>query len=144
MKHTTLLIALLFSAFLSHGQSIVGKWKSIDDNTKKARSVVEIYKKGDLYYGKIVKLFRPAGEDQNPLCEKCEGSKKNQPIIGLEIIEKMKYDKSDNEYHKGDILDPESGNVYDCKIWIDDNGNLKVRGYLMFFYRTQTWLPYKN
>lgn len=144
MKHTTLLIALLFSAFLSHGQSIVGKWKSIDDNTKKARSVVEIYKKGDLYYGKIIKLFRPADEDQNPLCEKCEGSKKNQPIIGLEIIEKMKYDKSDNEYRKGDILDPESGNVYDCKIWIDDNGNLKVRGYLMFFYRTQTWLPYKN
>jgi len=36
-------------------------------------------------------------------------------------------------------MDPETGKVYDCKIWLE-NGQLKVRGYVAFFYRTQTWL----
>jgi uncharacterized protein (DUF2147 family) len=38
-------------------------------------------------------------------------------------------------------MDPKKGTVYDCKMWIED-GNLQVRGYIAFFFRTQTWLPY--
>ena len=51
--------------------------------------------------------------------------KKNQKIIGMEIITDMEYDSEENEYSEGEILDPESGNVYDCKLWIE-NGKLKV------------------
>jgi uncharacterized protein (DUF2147 family) len=56
----------------------------------------------------------------------------------MEIIRRLK--KSDTEWSSGEILDPENGNVYRCKIWIEDK-KLKVRGYLGPFYRTQTWLP---
>lgn len=133
----------MFVATMLHSQSIVGTWKTIDDESGKPRSVVDIYEKDGRYYGKIIKLFRDPGEDPDPICEECEDYRKGQKVIGMEIITDMKYDKGDDEYRKGEILDPENGNIYDCKLWVED-GKLKVRGYLLFFYRTQTWLPYSE
>ena len=54
----------------------------------------------------------------------------------MEIIKGMK--KSGDEYSEGNILDPEVGKIYSCKLWIEGN-DLKVRGYWGPFYRTQTW-----
>lgn len=144
MKLSTLLILLVLSISPALSQSIVGSWKTIDDESGKPRSIVEIYEKEGKYFGKIVKLFREPSEDQDPICEECEDHRKNKKIIGMEIISDMKFNKKDNQYHKGEIMDPENGNIYDCKLWIDDEGKLKVRGYLLFFYRTQTWLPFSG
>lgn len=144
MKRMILLVTMLLSISVAYSQSIVGTWKSIDDETGKARSVVEIYEKEGKFYGKILKLFREEGEDPDPICEECKDDRKGEKIIGMEIISDMKYNKKDNEYHKGEIMDPENGNIYDCKLWVDEGGKLKVRGYLLFFYRTQTWLPYSG
>ena len=47
-----------------------------------------------------------------------------------------------DEWEDGTILDPKKGKIYDCKLWVED-GNLKVRGYLFFLYRTQTWFRVK-
>ena len=126
-----------------NAQSIAGQWKTIDDETGKPRSIVEIEQRDGKFFGKIVKLFREPGEEQDPICEECPGKKKNQKIIGMEIITDMELVKGENVYEDGEILDPESGNVYDCKLWIED-GKLMVRGYVMFLYRTQTWLPYEG
>ncbi len=124
--------------------TIVGQWKTIDDETGKAKSVVEIYQgKDGKYYGKINKLFVEPGEETNPICDECSGSKKNQPIIGMIIITGMEKTSS-NMWKNGEILDPANGNVYDCKMWRDGK-NLEVRGYmgLSMLGRSQTWLPYK-
>lgn len=140
------IVSLLLFCFsiTASGQSIVGQWKTIDDESGKPRSVVEIFEKDGRFFGKITQLFREPGEDPDPVCDECEDYRKGEKIIGMEIISDMKFDKGDNEYRKGEIMDPENGNIYDCKLWLDDEGNLKVRGYLLFFYRTQTWLPYTS
>ena len=70
----TLLFVLLVS--VSFGQNIVGQWKTIDDESGKPRSVVEIYEDKGKYFGKIVKLFREPGEDPDPICEECEDNRK--------------------------------------------------------------------
>lgn len=127
--------------FSLNAQGIIGQWKTIDDDTGKPRSVVEIYENNGKYYGRIIKLFREPGEEQDPVCDVCPGPQKGKKIIGLEIIRNLI--KEDDEYGDGTILDPESGKVYDCKIWLED-GTLKVRGYIAFLFRTQTWLPYKQ
>jgi uncharacterized protein (DUF2147 family) len=120
---------------------ITGDWKTIDDETGKAKSVVRLYKKSNgKLYGKIIKLYRAKGEDPDPICDKCEGSKKNKKIIGMEIVTGLK--KDGNEWYADNgILDPSKGTVYDCKMWLDseDNNKLNVRGYVGWFYRTQTW-----
>ncbi len=140
MKHclVVVLVVLGFGTGLQ-AQSIVGKWKTVDDNTGKERSVVEIFQQGDKYFGKIIKFFPEPGDDPDPICDECKGAKKGKKIVGLQIIEDM--EKDGDQYDSGEILDPENGKVYDCKLWVED-GKLKVRGYLLFLYRTQTWLPY--
>ncbi len=146
MKTTLRLITLsllltLFMVCTAYAQTpIVGKWKTIDDETNKPKSVVEIFEKEGKYYGKIVKLFLEEGEDPDPVCDECKDGddRKDQPTIGLEIIRDMELDGK--KYEDGTILDPADGKVYKCKLWVKD-GNLMVRGYIAFFFRTQTWLP---
>ncbi|MGC1633567.1 MAG: DUF2147 domain-containing protein, partial [Gelidibacter sp.] len=129
---------------LSQAQSILGQWKTVDDETGQAKSIVELYNDNGKIYGKIVKLLLP--EDQGKLCEKCTGKDHNQPLIGLVILKGMSKDKDDNEYKGGTIFDPKKGKEYKCKMWIESDkpNTLNVRGYIAFFYRTQTWQRVKD
>jgi uncharacterized protein (DUF2147 family) len=134
------IISIFLFASAPTGKTVVGKWKTIDDETNKAKSIVELSIKNGKLYGKIIKLFRAKGEEQDPLCDKCEGKLHNKKIIGMQIINGLT--KDGNEWVGDDgILDPNNGTLYDCKIWVDeDNPNkLNVRGYIYFVYRTQTW-----
>lgn len=137
MKKYLLAILLVGSQLTLHAQdTIFGKWKTIDDETGKPKSIVEIYEKDGKAYGKIVKLFRGPDEEQDPICEECSDDRKNKKIIGMEIIRSM--EKDDDEWEDGTILDPSNGKIYDCELWREGN-ELKVRGYIAFLYRTQTW-----
>jgi uncharacterized protein (DUF2147 family) len=135
-------LSLVFSVFIlsafAQRTSPVGKWKTVDDNSGKTKSVVEIYEKGGKLFGKVLELFDP--EKPDPICEECasEDPRYMKPIVGLEIIRNMEQDGK--EWEDGDILDPENGKVYRCKLWVAE-GKLMVRGYIAFLYRTQTWLP---
>ena len=135
MKKTILFTLLLILTLSINAQGIIGKWKTIDDETGKAKSIVEVYKKGDKYYGKIIEILDPTKKKNK--CKLCEGYRKDQPIMGMEIIKDLEQD--DDEFEDGTILDPNNGKIYDCKIWLEDKNTLKVRGYIMFFFRTQEW-----
>lgn len=119
--------------------SVIGKWKTIDDETGKERSIIEIYEKGSMLFGKVIKTFPQPGEDLDPICTKCdtEDPRYNQKIIGMNILQNMK--KINEGYGGGDILDPKNGKVYTCKIWVE-GATLMVRGYWGPFFRTQTWI----
>ncbi|MBX2874745.1 MAG: DUF2147 domain-containing protein [Saprospiraceae bacterium] len=137
----SLILFLGLSAYVS-AQGPVGTWKTVDDQSGEARSYVEIYEEGGKYFGKITNLLEA---DPGTLCDKCKGDKKNQPILGLVIIENM---KSHKDFWKGgSILDPETGNDYGCSIWFDEGNKevLKVRGkHWSGLYRTQTWYRVKS
>ncbi|MFP2997649.1 DUF2147 domain-containing protein [Spongiivirga sp. MCCC 1A20706] len=137
MKKLLVLLLLIASSATVSAQSVTGKWKSIDDETGEAKSVVEIYDDNGKIYGKIVEILNPDRKDA--LCEKCEGADKNKPILGLTIIKDL--EKKGNEYKGGTIFDPQKGKEYKCKIWVDedDENKLNVRGYIAFLYRTQNW-----
>ena len=147
MKKTILLLAfLLVTVATTWAQSPVGTWKTIDDETNKAKSYVEIYEKNGKLYGKIVKLLnRGPEEDPDPVCDKCptKDDRYNKKVIGMEILRDM--EKDDDEWEDGKILDPKKGKIYDCKLWLDEDDNdvLHVRGYVAFFFRTQKWYRVK-
>jgi uncharacterized protein (DUF2147 family) len=118
--------------------SPIGTWKTIDDKTGKERAIVRIYAKDGLLFGRIEQTFTPGGETR--VCVPCTDERKNQPIIGLLVVRNMKPDGA--EYSGGDILDPESGSVYRCKMHLEQDGTrLVVRGYIGFALlgRSQTW-----
>jgi len=70
-------------------------------------------------------------------CTACTGAEKDQPIVGLVIIKDLSL-KGDR-YKDGTLLDPDDGKIYKGEVWVE-GGKLKVRGYLAFFFRTQTWV----
>jgi uncharacterized protein (DUF2147 family) len=118
--------------------SVLGKWVTIDDNSGEQRSVVELFERGGKVHGRIIKLFPKPGKDPDPVCNECpqDDSRYKKKIVGMEILQGMS--KDDDAYAGGSILDPESGKVYRCKIWLEDS-KLMVRGYWGPFYRTQAW-----
>lgn len=121
--------------------SPVGLWKNIDDQTGKPKALIRISENSGEFSGKIEKLFREAGEEQNPICDKCEGERKGQPIIGMTILTGLK--KDGGEYSGGQILDPGNGKSYKSKMTLTEGGKkLDVRGYVgaPIFGRTQTWV----
>lgn len=127
-------MALMFS-MMSYAQ-IEGKWKTIDDETGQAKSIVEIFKKSDgKYYGKVVQLLiKPA----DPNCSLCKDDRKGKPILGMEVIRGIK--KDGNTFDGGTITNPKNGKVYKCSIEREGN-KLNVRGYIGISIagRTQVW-----
>ena len=145
MKKTFLLLAAAFVFCLSgfaQADKIVGKWKTIDDKDGSAKSIVYIFKATNgKYYGKIEKLLK----EPEKLCTDCEGSNKDQPIQGMQIINNLI--EKDGKLTDGTILDPKTGKVYKCNISLDKSGEkLIVRGSLDkggWIGRSQTWIRAK-
>ena len=137
MKKNTLLVIILLFSITINAQSIVGKWKTIDDETGKEKSIVEIYQVEGKIYAKVDKLLTK-GED-NKICENCEGANKNKPIKGMVIINGLT--KDGDEWNGAKILDPKTGKEYKCYIALENPDKLKVRGYIGFALlgRTQYW-----
>ena len=131
-------IALAISPMLM-GQSLVGKWKTIDDNSGMEKSILNIYLQGEKLYAEVIQILEKGKE--NAVCINCKGDLKNKPIIGMKIFDGLEK-IGNNEYGKGTVIDPENGNSYRCKVWLNqkDPNKLMVRGYIAFFFRTQTWI----
>ncbi len=141
MKKGMLLVAGLFLATIAFANNVEGYWKTIDDGSGDEKSIVKLYVEDGKLYGDIVKLLNePDGYD--PVCDQCTGALKNQKVIGMTFINGL---HKEEEAWVGDdgIVDPDNGKWYDVKIWRDGN-TLKVRGYIGFIFRTQTWLLHEE
>jgi uncharacterized protein (DUF2147 family) len=122
------------AASVAFSQSPIGIWKTIDDETGQPRAYVQIYERGGKLFGKIVRLINVSVS--NPRCTACEDYRRNQPILGMDIVTNMR--NRGDYWGDGEILDPEKGKIYSCTMWVENN-TLKVRGWWGPFHRTQTW-----
>lgn len=138
MKKIIFSLVAVFFSVLSYAQ-IEGKWKTIDDETGKPKSIVEIFKKSDgKYYGKVIQLLiKPA----DPNCSGCKDDRKDKPILGMEVIRGLSKDGS--EFTKGTITDPKNGKTYSFNAKMSNDGRtLNGRGYIgvSALGRSQTWI----
>lgn len=127
----------LCAIVMGSAQDVIGKWKTIDDETGKAKSIVDIYQKDGKIYGKVVEIIDPS--KRKAICEKCPDEAQGKPIEGLVILKDLK--KDGKEYSGGTIMDPNNGKVYKCLIALEGPDKLKVRGYIGFSLlgRSQYW-----
>jgi uncharacterized protein (DUF2147 family) len=137
---------LLFSVFLffqlSFSQTVIGKWKTVDDETGIEKGIVEIFEKEGIFYGKIIEIFE--SQHKNKKCTLCQGENKDKPILGMTFIKGLK--KNGSEYTNGKIVDPKNGKTYKCYITLEEKDKLKVRGFIgiPIFGRTQYWSRIKR
>jgi len=132
-----LLIMFIFPSSYAQKSNVLGKWKTIDDETGKAISVVEIFESKGKIFGRVIEVFDPKSRIKT--CSLCPGDDKNKPIMGLVVIKGLS--KDGDEYNGGKILDPKHGRLYKCYINLEEKDKLKVRGYvgISLFGRTQYW-----
>ncbi len=140
------LVLLLFvgvlapqGALRAQAPSPEGLWKTLDDHTGQPRGLVRIYRQGDAFFGRLEASLVP--EEADARCSDCTDERKDQPVVGMVILRNLKAGK--DGYGGGDILDPDTGSVYDCSLHVEaGGGKLIVRGFIGFslFGRSQTWL----
>lgn len=119
-----LFVAVSFNAIAQNKDAIVGKWLN-----PSGEGQIEIYKKGDKYFGKLAWLKepnlngKPKADGNNP-----NASLKTRPLLNLEILKNFGYD--DGKWTNGTIYDPKSGKTYSCNISLKSTDVMNVRGYI--------------
>jgi uncharacterized protein (DUF2147 family) len=111
---------------------LVGRWQTIDPETNTVDGVVEVYKTGNKFYGKLVWT-----KIENPIDVNGDG----KSLLGRVILFDFVHDE-DEEYTGGRVYNPRDGKTYRGKIEVQDNGRtLKLRGYvgIPLFGRSQYW-----
>jgi uncharacterized protein (DUF2147 family) len=147
INHTFSLIAAIglgLGASLAHAQATpAGVWKTIDDETKKEKSLIRITEAGGVYTGKLEKLLDPSAK-QDAVCDKCTDDRKDKPLVGMTLIHGVKQSDGDKAmWDGGEILDPNNGKTYKVRLTPSEGGKtLAVRGYIgaPLLGRTQTWV----
>ena len=141
------ILFVLFAYFASNsafaqaadaGDAIIGLWLP---SNGKAR--IEVYKKGEKIYGRIVWLkepidattTKPKVDKNNPI-----ESMRTAKLLGYSIVRELAY-IGENKWENGTIYDPENGSTYNCKMELSDSNTLDVRGFIgvAIFGRTDTW-----
>ena len=137
MKRFITIIAIVLVSITSTAQDVFGKWKTIDDITGEAKSIIEIYERDGKVYGKVLKILNE--EHKDDICTECTGKDRGKPIVGLELLRGL--EKDGDAYEDGTIIDPENGKEYKCYIALEEKDKLKIRGYVGFSLlgRTQYW-----
>ena len=137
---TSALVVLGCMAVAAQANSPVGRWHTIDDKTGETKSVVTIEDAGGVLRGKVSQILR---KDADPAakCGLCKDDRKDQTILGMEIIRGVKKSAGNDYWDGGEILDPEEGKLYRVRLTpIEGGAKLQVRGFLGPFWRNQVWV----
>lgn len=143
MIRRLVLLAMLLAAPAAAWASPVGLWRTVSDVDGKPRGLVRIEAASDGTLRGVAAGSLVPGEDPGALCLKCQGARRNKPLLGMEILWGLKPDpKEPGAYVGGSVLDPDSGNVYRARVKLAPDGrSLTLRGYLgtPALGRSQTW-----
>lgn len=145
MKVITLFILLICTAFnadlIREPLSIEGKWINGTHREK-----IEIYRKNDKYFGKIIWREDSLNSDNKPLKDENNPNEnlKNKPLIGLEVFKDLR-SAGQNIWRGGKAYDPKSGRFYNCQISLKDSNAIDIRKFfgLTLIGSTERWTRIK-
>ena len=155
MRSTVLIAVVLVAvawipASADDGDAVLGVWATDPDN-EDGQAHIEIYKAGNTYAGKIIWLEEPLypADDEEGMAGKEKVDRENpdeglrdRPIQGLDLMSGFEY-SGGGKWKKGTIYAPDEGKTYKCKLTLNDDGTLKVRGYIgiSMLGRNELWTP---
>jgi uncharacterized protein (DUF2147 family) len=140
LRNLTILAASALCASAMAQMTPVGSWKTIDDKDGIAKSEVRIVETTGVIFGKVEKILDPEAKP-GELCVECKDERKDQPILGMEILRGLKKTDGKDVWEGGTVLDPKNGKIYKATVTPIEGGHkLQMRGYIGFFYKTQTWI----
>ena len=139
LRSVIAVLACGFSVSAMAQMSPVGVWQTFDDKDGTVKSEVRIVENAGVVSGKVDKILDPKAK-QDDKCVECTDERKDQPILGMEILRGLKKTDGKDVWEGGNVLDPKNGKVYRATVTpIEGGKKLQMRGYIGFFYRTQIW-----
>jgi uncharacterized protein (DUF2147 family) len=140
MRRLVIALMTLAPAWAMAQVTPVGLWRNIDDKTGEAKAEIRITESGGALNGRIEKILRKDAKPDEK-CVECKDERKDQPMVGLEIVRGAKKAPDGETWEEGRILDPENGREYKLRLTLRGGGQkLEVRGSFGPFWRTQTWV----
>ncbi len=139
MKRITFLLLMMLTLNLSaqNKDAIVGTWLTAKHDAK-----IEIYKRGDAYFGKLAWFKEQTDANGKPILDakNPDATLRSRTLLNLEFLKNFIY-KDDNSWENGKIYDAQSGKTYNSKISMSGNDKLNLRGYVgvSLFGKTETW-----
>ena len=117
-------------AMANPANSPLGTW-----STENGHGVIAITPCGDALCGRIVGIER---EPADPMPTDVHG----HPQCGLTIITNQRPEGGNTWL--GEITDPRDGGTYRAKLWLEQDGNLRLRGFIgvPLLGASQTWRPF--
>ncbi len=128
---------LPFSSVFAEG--IEGFWKAVNEKGRED-CIVAVYEYDGMWYGRIIGTYNDEGVMDDTIyhpVERAPGVKENPYYSGMDIIWNLR--PTSGGKYRGKIVDPEKGKVYKAELWVNQYGELVVRGELLFFGRNQEW-----
>ncbi len=139
VKKLSLILFLSFciaTAFAQNKDAVLGKWLNATGEGQ-----IEIYKRGDKYFGKLAWIKEPNDEKGKPKMDQKNPNTnlRAKPILGLEILKDFVFE--DGKWTDGTVYDPKTGKTYSCNLSMKENGQLSIRGYIgvSLIGRSETW-----
>lgn len=123
-----LMVALGHAVWAQSADKILGTWFNEEKTSK-----IEIYKKGDKYYGKLVWISNDVNEDgSKPKRDVNNPNEKlrNRRLLGMDILTGLEWDADDKEWDEGEIYDPRNGSTYSMFARLEDPNTLYLKGYI--------------
>ncbi|HEX8546106.1 MAG TPA: DUF2147 domain-containing protein [Cytophagaceae bacterium] len=140
MRHKISLLILVslfvsFNGYSIYPDAILGKWYNAEKT-----SIIQIYKSGNSYNGKIVWL-KEVTRNGKPRTDENNSDEKLRArlLMGMEMLSGFSFE--DNQWENGKIYDPRKGETYSCTIKMLDPNKLEVRGYvgISMFGKSTIW-----
>lgn len=128
--------------------AILGLWLTAP--SEGGRSRVEVVRSGNGYSGHIVWLELPEYPPDDPgdmgglprvNRNHPDPAHQKEPVLGLQVLEGFRY-AGGTEWEDGTIYDPNNGKTYRCRLRLQEDGSLHVRGFIGFSFlgRTTIWV----
>ena len=105
---------------------ILGKWLNANKD-----ATIEIYKEGNIYYGKIIWL----AETQTDSLQQFK-------LSGKDILTNFTFSSQNKIWENGKVYYPDNGKIYHCKMWLNSDGSLSVKEYslISILGKTTKWI----
>ena len=120
---------ILFSSLCF--SQIEGRWITEDKS-----GVIEITKINETFQGKVVGGEKKGDglDSKNP-----DPALRSRELLGLVVLKGLKLEG--DKYVDGEVYDPNSGNTYQAKAELMEDGRLKLRGFvgISLFGRNEIW-----
>jgi uncharacterized protein (DUF2147 family) len=146
MKQSIIVASLIlmtifsFDAFAIEVKSddILGIWL-IEENGESVEKI-EIYKKGDSYFGKI-KWLKAQDESDGVVVDRKNRSDelKTRPLLGLEFMIDFKFDGKDS-WSDGKLYAYRKGRTVSPKFTLIDENHLNIQVKILFIKKSFSWI----